>query len=107
MIKKHISIFLVLLSVSFFSCSKSGVVSVPKYGDNDYTPDKKPRKKGSYSLQDEYEQRVIDVAKAKAKKNKEMKKPQYSDKTYFGHKKPPVKNPPGEKKYCKECGMWH
>ena len=38
---------------------------------------------------------------------KEMEKPQYSDPTYFGHKKPPKKRPVGKKKFCKECGMSH
>jgi len=36
-----------------------------------------------------------------------MKKPQYSDPTYFGHKKKPKKRPPGKKKFCKECGIYH
>ena len=37
----------------------------------------------------------------------EMEKPQYSDPSYFGHKKKPKKRPPGKKKFCKECGMYH
>ncbi len=41
------------------------------------------------------------------KMNKEMKKPQYSDPTYFGHKNPPKKRPPGKKKFCKECEIVH
>jgi len=38
---------------------------------------------------------------------KELEKPQYSDPMYFGHKKKPKKRPPGKKKFCKECQMWH
>ena len=118
MVKKHFSIIIVSLTLSFFSCQKQTVVSSPRYDSGGaYTrtnssPSYGKSNKGSYSVQagkakEEYEKRMIQVAKAKAKKNKEMKKPQYSDKTYFGHKKPPIKNPPGEKKYCKECSMWH
>ena len=118
MSKKHISLILVSLTLVFFSCQKKTVAYSPKYDSGEAYPQaktaksKKSNKKKNVSFQpgkakEEYEKRVIEVAKAKAKKNKEMKKPQYSDKTYFGHRKPPIKNPPGEKKYCKECGMWH
>lgn len=56
---------------------------------------------------EEYHERV-DAAVAKNKKmSKEMEKPQYSDASYFGHKRPPRKNPVGKKKYCKECGIVH
>ncbi len=34
-------------------------------------------------------------------------KPQYNNPMYFGHKRPPKKNPVGKRKYCKECLMWH
>lgn len=55
----------------------------------------------------EYENRMKDNAKKNQKMAKEMKKPQYSDPTYFGHKKKPKKRPPGKKKFCKECSMYH
>lgn len=45
--------------------------------------------------------------KEKAKMAKDMKKPQYSDKSYFGHKRPPKKNKTGKRKLCKECGIVH
>jgi len=46
-------------------------------------------------------------AKAREQREKEMQKPQYSDPTYFGHKRKPKKRPPGKKKLCKECGIKH
>jgi len=76
----------------------------------------KQKKKGKskYSLASDYDRKVEEhhqLMKANAKKNekiaKEMEKPQYSDPTYFGHKKEPKKRPPGKKKFCKECGLVH
>lgn len=55
----------------------------------------------------EYEDRVEDAVARNQKMAKEMQKPQYSDKMYFGHKRPPKKNPVGKKKFCKECGIVH
>lgn len=56
---------------------------------------------------EEYEERMQTNAKKYAKMEKEMRKPQYSDPAYFGHKKKPKKRPPGKKKFCKECQMIH
>jgi len=55
----------------------------------------------------EHEERVEANSKRYKKISKEMKKPQFTDPTYFGHKKPPKKRPPGKKKFCKQCQMWH
>lgn len=55
----------------------------------------------------EYEKRMEANVRERKKMAKEMEKPQYSDPTYFGHKKPPKKRKPGKKKFCKECGMKH
>jgi len=55
----------------------------------------------------EYEDRMKRNAKEKRKKAKEMEKPQYSDWTYFGHKRKPKKRPPEKMKYCEECGIRH
>ena len=90
--KKHISVLMVAFVLTFFSCQKKTIVSSPKYDSGGVAPQashssskskKSSSKKGSYSTQpgkakEEYEKRVIEVAKAKAKKNKAMKKPQYS-----------------------------
>lgn len=68
----------------------------------------KKLKKGKYDqLIDEYEDRMKANAKAYKKAAKEMKKPQYSDPAYFGHKRPPKKRPVGKRKFCKECGIVH
>ncbi|MTI21651.1 hypothetical protein E1176_11525 [Fulvivirga sp. RKSG066] len=52
-----------------------------------------------------------DLMEANAKKRKkmerEMQKPQYSDPSYFGHKRKPKKRPPGKRKFCKECKIVH
>ncbi len=74
----------------------------------------KSKKKSKHSLAGEYDRKVEEYHKrmeANVKKYKrmakEMEKPQYSDPTYFGHKKEPKKRPAGKKKFCKECGMSH
>ena len=73
---------------------------------------KKKETKNSISKQfdrkvEEYEKRMEANAKKNEKIAREMKKPQYSDPSYFGHKKKPKKRPPGKKKFCKECQMSH
>jgi hypothetical protein len=45
--------------------------------------------------------------KERRKMAEEMKKPQYSDKMYFGHKRMPKKRPLHKRKFCKECGIVH
>lgn len=62
----------------------------------------------SYNVKvEEFYQRMEDAAKRRQKMEKEMKKPQYSNPLYFGHKKPPKKRPPGKKKFCDVCGIVH
>lgn len=55
----------------------------------------------------EYEERMEADAKKYKKMAKLLKKPQYSDPSYFGHKHKPKKHRPGKRKYCKECGIVH
>lgn len=55
----------------------------------------------------EAEERQEANAKRRAKEAKMAEKPQYSDPSYFGHKKKPKKRPPGKQKMCKECGIKH
>ncbi|XOV91333.1 MAG: hypothetical protein ACFHWX_14085 [Bacteroidota bacterium] len=55
----------------------------------------------------EFRARLKDVYKERAKEQKMAEDPQYSDPTYFGHKKPPKKRPPDKMKFCKECGLKH
>jgi RNase P subunit RPR2 len=47
------------------------------------------------------------VAKEHRKRNKQMEKPQYSDASYFGHKRKPRIRKQGKRKMCKECGIVH
>ena len=54
-----------------------------------------------------YEDRMKQVAKDKKKSVKILKKPQYSDKSYFGHKRPPKRRPLSKRKLCKICGIVH
>ena len=56
---------------------------------------------------EEYEDRMKQVVKDKKKSVKILKKPQYSDKSYFGHKRPPKKRPLSKGKLCKVCGIVH
>ena len=68
----------------------------------------KKKKKGKHDvLIEEYHDRMKANAKAHKKAAKEMEKPQYSDPSYFGHKRPPKKRPVGKRKFCKECGIVH
>lgn len=61
----------------------------------------------TYDARDKFYDRMERVAKENRKAEKELQKPQYSDPTYFGHKRPPKRRPPGKIKYCKECGIRH
>lgn len=74
----------------------------------------KKKKKTKYSISkdfdnkvEEYEKRMVTNARRNEKIAKKMEKPQYSDPSYFGHKKKPKKRPQGKKKFCKECQMFH
>ena len=55
----------------------------------------------------EFEKRMQANAKMERKKAREMQKPQYSDPSYFGHKRKPKKRPVGKRKFCKECSIVH
>ncbi len=81
------------------------------FGDNSRS--KKEKLKSSPIMQyydqkiEEYRERMKKNAKKYRKMSKKMRKKQYSDPTYFGHKRPPKKRKPGKKKYCKVCNMVH
>jgi hypothetical protein len=66
-----------------------------------------PKLKVRYDIEKEYFRKVKQTAKENQRIEKELKKPQYSDPLYFGHKRPPKKRPLGKTKYCKECGLKH
>lgn len=73
----------------------------------------KKKKKTSpfYSTKEEevaaFRKKMKTVYKQKAKEEKLAQKPEYSDPSYFGHKRPPKKRPPGKQKFCKVCKMKH
>ena len=71
----------------------------------------KSGKNNSFKTQEEgvkvYEDRMKQVAKDIKKSMRKLKKPQYSDKSYFGHKRPPKKRPLSRRKLCKVCGIVH
>ncbi len=56
---------------------------------------------------EEFEKRLIANAKKYKKMERAMKKPQYSDPSYFGHKRKPKIRKVGKRKFCKECGIVH
>jgi hypothetical protein len=117
-----ITIFIAFISVTISYAQKEEKSTSREYvrpefdrgATYDVNSKKAKKKKSKNSLNDsfdkkveEYEQRMKENAKKNYKIAKEMEKPQYSDPTYFGHKKKPKKRPPGKKKFCKECGMYH
>lgn len=72
----------------------------------------KRNRKGSFAWQleqkkKEYEKRMIANVKKHNKETRLMQKPQYSDPSYFGHKRKPKKRPVGKRRLCKECGIIH
>ena len=64
-------------------------------------------KGATYNSEKEYYDRVEAFAKTRRKNEKMLMSPQYSDPSYFGHKRPPKRRPPDKMKFCKECGIRH
>ncbi|MBL7861453.1 MAG: hypothetical protein JNJ65_09845 [Cyclobacteriaceae bacterium] len=63
--------------------------------------------KVKHTAQYEFYARVEEVAREKQRILKKMAAPQYANPLYFGHKRPPKRNPVYKMKYCKECGIRH
>lgn len=61
----------------------------------------------TYNSEREYYERVEALGKTRRKNEKMLMTPQYSDPSYFGHKRPPKKRPANKMKFCKECGIRH
>lgn len=81
-----------------------------------YQSAKKKQKKGMFAFIKkkkpknevvEFRKRIHKVYKQKAKEEKKLEKPRYSDPSYFGHKRPPKKRPVGKQKFCKVCKIKH
>ena len=87
----------------------NSLTPVPK-NQRVYAPPKKTKslsKGPTFSAEEDFRKRMELVAKQKRKAEKEMMKPQYSDPSYFGHKRKPKKRHYKKMKYCKECGIRH
>ena len=70
----------------------------------------KSRKKttgATYNSQKEFQDRMDARAKTYRKNEKNMMTEQYTNPTYFGHKRPPKKRPADKMKLCKVCGIRH
>lgn len=106
-------IFLFLLSnESVAQSSRESEVKEASSTSSQIFSTKKKGSKKAYNQQ--YDQSIKDyekLMKANKKKYRKMakgmEKPQYSDPTYFGHKKKPKKRPKGKRKFCDECGIVH
>lgn len=69
---------------------------------------KRTESKGpTYNSEKEFYDRVEAFGKTRRKNERMLMTPQYSDPSYFGHKRPPKKRPPHKMKFCKECGIRH
>jgi hypothetical protein len=55
----------------------------------------------------EFYERVEKAAKEKQRLLRKLHKPQYSDPSYFGHKKKPKRRPPHKMRFCDECHIRH
>lgn len=77
--------------------------------EKEYAPkaSRKSSKGPTYESEREYYQRMEQLEKTRRKNEKLMQKPQHSDPSYFGHKRPPKKRKAGQLKYCRECGIRH
>lgn len=60
-----------------------------------------------HTAQYEFYKRVEMAAKEKQRILKKLAKPQFSDPTYFGHKRKPKRRAPHKMKYCHECSIRH
>jgi len=82
----------------------------PGTSDNLFRGERK-MSKSSGSLEakaiQEFQQRMKKNARKYKKIERIKDRPQYSDPTYFGHKRKPKKRPVGKRKFCKECGIVH
>lgn len=62
---------------------------------------------GTIESPKEYVARMERTASEIQKRERLMKKPQYANPLYFGHKRLPKKHKAGHLKFCKECGIRH
>jgi len=91
--------------------STATTVTAPKKKTGFFAPRKKAAtfKKGNvkHSARYEFYDRVEKAAKEKKRIMRILAKPQYSDPSYFGHKKKPKRRPPHKMQFCDECHIRH
>ncbi|MBL7859091.1 MAG: hypothetical protein JNM57_15470 [Cyclobacteriaceae bacterium] len=68
---------------------------------------KSQRGETTYNAEKQYYDRMAGLEKTRRKNERMLDDPQYSDPTYFGHKRPPKRRPPNKMKFCKVCGIRH
>ncbi len=109
-----------LLSITSFAQKKkraskneSQATSVGPYypEENKYAPKAKKVKRKNRGISRNAQENALtqrkSVAKQKRKAEKILEGPDYSNPTYFGHKRLPKKHKAGETKFCKVCGIRH
>lgn len=90
-----------------------GPNSIQPYYPKEFRPEKSYKKSKTrfagptYNAEQKYYERMEKLAKEYRKLAKELKKPQYTDPKYFGHKRLPKKHKPGKMRYCNVCGIRH
>jgi len=92
------------------SSSNNPTTLEPYYPQQNYEPKRNKKKKvagPSFNSEKEYYERLEALEKTRRYNERMMDKPQYSDPSYFGHKRKPKKHKPGKMKFCKECGLRH
>ncbi len=112
-----IPVLIIFLVVSFCGYSQNTRnVATPKPPAPQYQSAKKQkkgffsflkRKKSKKSDIEAFRDRISAVYKQREKEERKADKPQYTDSSYFGHKRPPKKRPPGKQKFCKVCRIKH
>ncbi len=115
--KKHIASIIILLSVLSIEHTQAQTSrdSETFTVKSEKTASKKKKKKlftekYNKKMNDavkEFDQLMKSNVKKRARRERKMKKPQYSNPAYFGHKRPPKKRPASKRKMCKECGIIH
>lgn len=63
--------------------------------------------KVTYDAQKNWKARKAELKKTRLKNERQADLNDISKPPYFGHKKPPKKNPPDKMKYCRTCGIRH
>jgi hypothetical protein len=65
------------------------------------------RVKVTHTPEYEFYKRIEAAAKEHQKNLKKLYKPQFSDFSYYGHKRKPKMHAPDKMRYCGECGIRH